>query len=95
MREGEEVMKRKTKRTGPLSHRTKVELIEDEEKPKRKFILCPSCNAKSKVLFSEMGGYQTRYCKNGHRFEYDKWIGDRIVMAAMFGGKIVSPYRKY
>lgn len=41
------------------------------------FICCPSCGAKSKKLFSEMGGLQTRKCAKGHTFEYDKWIADR------------------
>lgn len=48
-----------------------------EEKKPRNFILCPTCKAKSKMLSTEMGGYQTRECKNGHRFNYDKWIADR------------------
>lgn len=47
------------------------------EKKKRRFIRCPRCNAKSKKLYSEMGGLQTRQCHNGHMFEYDKWIADR------------------
>jgi hypothetical protein len=42
-------------------------------KPK-KFILCPTCGCKSKKLYSEMGGLETRECKNGHLFESDhKW----------------------
>lgn len=45
------------------------------------FICCPSCGAKSKKLFSEMGGLQTRKCQNGHTFEYDKWIADRAFWA--------------
>ena len=44
---------------------------------KPSFICCPSCGAKSKKLYSEMGGLQTRKCQNGHTFEYDKWIADR------------------
>lgn len=39
------------------------------------FILCPTCNAKSKKLRSEMGGLQTRVCKNGHYFEVDTFFG--------------------
>ena len=42
---------------------------------KPKFILCPTCNAKSKKLFSEMGGLQTRRCQNGHSFEVDTYFG--------------------
>jgi len=37
----------------------------------KSFILCPRCDAKSKKLYSEMGGLQTRRCKNGHTFGYD------------------------
>lgn len=55
------------------------------EKLKRTFILCPRCKATSKKLYSEFGGLQTRFCKNGHTFEYDKWIGDRITSAMLFG----------
>ena len=46
---------------------------------KRNFILCPICSAKSKKLYSEFGGLQTRVCRNGHRFEYDKWMADRAI----------------
>ncbi len=42
------------------------------------FILCPKCKAKSKLLFSEFGGLQTRRCQNGHQFEHDKWLADRL-----------------
>jgi len=50
------------------------------EKNKKKgkkphFILCPTCNAKSKKLYSEMGGMQTRRCQNGHEFEVDTFFG--------------------
>ena len=45
------------------------------------FICCPTCGAKSKKLYSEMGGLQTRKCQNGHTFEYDKWIADRAFWA--------------
>jgi hypothetical protein len=48
-----------------------------EQKPRR-FILCPTCGAKSRKLYSEMGGYQTRMCQNGHEFNYDKWMADRM-----------------
>jgi ribosomal protein L37AE/L43A len=44
------------------------------KKPKN-FILCPTCNAKSKKLRSEMGGLQTRKCRNGHYFEVDMFFG--------------------
>jgi hypothetical protein len=39
------------------------------------FITCPACKAKSKKLYSEMGGLQTRKCKNGHYFEIDMFMG--------------------
>lgn len=38
------------------------------------FIRC-RCGAKSKKLFSEMGGLQTRRCQNGHLFEFDTFGG--------------------
>ena len=44
-------------------------------KKKRNFILCPTCNSKSKKLFSEMGGLQTRRCQLGHHFEVDTFFG--------------------
>ena len=54
---------------------------------KPKFILCPTCNAKSKKLYSEMGGMQTRQCKNGHQFEVDTFFGfetsKRPIVSAM------------
>ena len=43
------------------------------------FILCPKCKAKSKLLYSEFGGLQTRQCQNGHKFEFDKWLEDRRI----------------
>lgn len=42
---------------------------------KAHFILCPTCQAKSKKLYSEMGGMQTRKCQNGHLFEVDTFGG--------------------
>jgi len=62
-------------------------------KTPRKFILCPRCRAKSKLLFSEMGGYQTRECRNGHRFEFDKWIADRAFWGPILGAGVPNPYR--
>jgi hypothetical protein len=58
------------------------------DQKKKTYILCPRCRAHSKMLYSEMGGLQTRVCKNGHSFEYDKWIGDRVVMAMIFGNPV-------
>jgi len=48
-----------------------------ETKKPKKFITCPRCQAKSKVLRTEFGGLQTRQCSSGHVFEYDKWLADR------------------
>jgi hypothetical protein len=42
---------------------------------KPNFILCPTCDSKSKKLRSEMGGLQTRVCKRGHLFEVDMFFG--------------------
>jgi hypothetical protein len=47
---------------------------------KSAFILCPQCGAKSKKLYSEFGGLQTRVCQKGHNFEYDKWRADRPLL---------------
>lgn len=58
-----------------------------------KHVPCPRCSSKtSKVLHSEFGGLQTRKCKNGHQFSYDKWIADRPLLG-LFQGVIASPYR--
>lgn len=61
---------------------------------KRRFVLCPQCNSKSKVLRSEFGGFQTRKCQSGHYFEWDKWIADRMVWVAITTGRIPNPYGK-
>ena len=45
------------------------------EKKPRNFILCPTCQSKSKKLRSEMGGLQTRRCQKGHHFEVDTFFG--------------------
>ena len=42
----------------------------------RHFILCPHCKNKSKLLRSEMGGYQYRVCAIGHHFTYDKVVAN-------------------
>jgi hypothetical protein len=70
----------------------KATLKKNADKPKKKptFILCPHCQATSKLLSSEMGGYQTRRCKDGHEFNYDKWIGDRLLSVAIFGAGPVA-----
>ena len=46
---------------------------------KGRFIVCPVCESKSKKLYQEMGGLQTRLCHRGHEFEYDKWLADRSI----------------
>ena len=48
---------------------------------KPEFILCPHCKSRSKIIYSEFGGLQTRQCKQGHRFEHDKWLADRMFWA--------------
>lgn len=58
------------------------------EERKKTFILCPHCRSTSKLLYTEMGGLQTRRCKRGHQFEYDKWIGDRLLSIAVFGNPV-------
>lgn len=50
-----------------------------------KFICCPLCKAKSKKLWSELGGLQTRRCQRGHVFEYDKWTADRAFWSCVTG----------
>jgi hypothetical protein len=53
----------------------------------------PGCGCKStKVLYTEFGGLQTRKCKNGHTFTFDKWLVDRplALLGAMASGK--GPY---
>lgn len=68
-------------------------LKKTKKKPQtRRFVLCPKCKAKSKVLYTEMGGYQTRRCRNGHQFGYDKWIADRAFWGPLLGGGIANPY---
>lgn len=61
---------------------------------KRNFVRCPTCKSLSKVLFSEMGGYQTRRCRKGHTFGFNKWIADRIGTIAIFTGNVANPYDK-
>jgi hypothetical protein len=67
-----------TKRKTTLAQKT-------PEQRQKTYILCPKCKAHSKLLYSEFGGYQTRKCKNGHTFNYDKWIGDRLCSIMIFG----------
>ena len=69
--------------------KTRAKNAERGDKPK--FICCPTCGAKSKKLYSEMGGLQTRVCQRGHTFEYDKWIADRAFWAPVLTGKVVPP----
>jgi len=53
------------------------------------FVLCPRCGAKSKKLWSEMGGLETRQCKNHHRFEHDRWLADRAFWAPVLTGRVI------
>lgn len=46
-------------------------------KTTKKFVTCPHCSSKSKVVRTEFGGLQTRICAVGHTFTYDKWMADR------------------
>jgi hypothetical protein len=57
------------------------------------FIKCPTCGAKSKKLFSEFGGLQTRVCQRGHRFEHDKWLADRAFWAPILTGRVIPESR--
>ena len=50
-------------------------LVRKKSTGPKNYILCPVCNAKSKKLYSEMGGLQTRKCKSGHYFEVDMFFG--------------------
>jgi hypothetical protein len=52
-------------------------------KPKT-FVLCPTCNSKSKKLSSCFGGLETRECKNGHTFEKDRAFGGAIPATPLF-----------
>jgi hypothetical protein len=54
---------------------TKAAATRKQNGKKPTFILCPTCGAKSKKLFSEFGGLQTRRCRNGHNFEVDTFFG--------------------
>ena len=56
-----------------------------------RFVCCPTCGAKSKKLFSEFGGLQTRRCQNGHTFEHDKWLSDRAFWAPVLTGRPIPP----
>jgi hypothetical protein len=49
-----------------------------DQKKHRHFVLCPTCQSKSKKLSSEMGGLQTRRCQRGHLFEVDMFFGIEI-----------------
>ena len=76
------------RRARGVEKRKKEYAKKSPESRKKTFILCPHCKATSKKLYSEMGGLQTRVCKNGHRFEYDKWIGDRLGSIMIFGNPV-------
>lgn len=46
---------------------------------KPSFVLCPRCRSKSKKVRAILGiaGMQTRQCKKGHIFQFDKWLAER------------------
>lgn len=71
--------------------KTRAQNIARGKKPR--FICCPLCKAKSQLLYSELGGLQTRKCQNGHTFEYDKWMADRAFWGPIFGSGVPYPYR--
>lgn len=60
-------------------------------KQPRRFVLCPRCRSKSRKLYSEFGGLETRRCQGGHEFTYDRWVADRAfwnpvgAMGAIYG----------
>lgn len=55
-------------------------------KAKKPSTPCPVCQATSRKLFSEMGGLQTRKCRNGHTFAYDTFGG---------GGRYTQTYNQF
>lgn len=78
----------KTEQTARRAKGAKKAAVTRAKTPKEaRFILCPTCQAKSKKLFSEMGGLQTRKCQNGHTFEHDKWLSDRAFWAPVLTGQ--------
>jgi hypothetical protein len=77
-----------SKKTKSLEKRKATLAKKTPEQKKKTYILCPRCRAHSKLLYSEMGGLQTRRCKNGHQFTYDKWVGDRLLSIMAFGNPL-------
>jgi hypothetical protein len=50
------------------------------EKRKPQYVLCPTCESRSRKLHT-MGGVERRECRQGHLFDYDKWMADRLIWA--------------
>lgn len=65
----------KNRKAGAESAKRRATQRVEQGKPAKRFILCPTCGAKSKKLRSEFGGLQTRRCQNGHLFEVDTFFG--------------------
>jgi hypothetical protein len=81
--------KRKSKVKEVAAEKRKKTLAKKSpEERKKVYILCPKCRAHSKLLYSEMGGLQHRRCKNGHEFQYDKWVSDRLGSILIFGNPL-------
>jgi hypothetical protein len=55
----------------------------------RQYVRCPrrGCGATSKKL-STLMGVEERECRNGHRFEHDKWMADRLWGNPQFIGRV-------
>ena len=54
---------------------------------KRRFVRCPRCQATSKKI-GTMFGVEERRCKNGHFFEHDKWMADRLWANPQYIGRV-------
>ena len=66
------------RKKGALKAKARAEARKARGLPPKKFITCPTCDAKSKMIRTEMGGVQTRTCQNGHHFEIDTWGGMNV-----------------
>jgi len=71
----EQEMNRKARRLKGAARAAATRAKNKESGAMQNFILCPTCDSKSKKLRSEMGGLQTRRCKKGHLFEVDMFFG--------------------
>jgi hypothetical protein len=57
-----------------------------------RFIHCPTCRIRTRLIHSGPDGVQTRRCQNGHTFTFDKWIADRAGWGFILSGRIPNPY---